>query len=105
MIDLHGSVLLSQLIKPSSPIHPAATLVHGITDADVIAAPALAEVAPQLLEVTAGHELLAYNAPYDHSAHRGLARRGVRPPLIWPTVGAGPASCAHALLRRPGQDR
>ena len=68
VIDLHGTTLLSTLIRPMSPISAVAAAVHGITDADVAAAPWMAEIAPQLQAVTRKKWVLAYNAPFDRAA-------------------------------------
>lgn len=68
VIDLRGTVLLSTLVKPTTPITATAAAVHGITDADVTDAPTMAAIAPQLHEVVAGKWLLAYNAPFDRDA-------------------------------------
>ena len=65
VIDLTGRVLLSTLVRPTAEVSPAATVVHGIHDQDLADAPALHVIAPQLLDVTRGRRLLAYNAPYD----------------------------------------
>ena len=68
VIDLHGTTLLSTLVRPLSPISAAAAGVHGITDADVASAPWMAEIAPQLQAVTRNKWVLAYNAPFDRAA-------------------------------------
>lgn len=52
----------SSLVNPGIPIPPAATAVHGITDAMVAAAPRFRDLAPQLLEELAGADLAGYNA-------------------------------------------
>lgn len=80
VIDLHGRALMNELIRPSAPVSQAAYAVHGIADADLVDAPPLAAVAGRLLEVTAGKQLLAYNAAYDRAVlTRDLAAAGVRP--------------------------
>ena len=68
VIDLHGTTLLSTLIRPLSPISDTAANVHGITDADVAGAPSMTEVAPRLQAVTRDKWVLAYNAPFDREA-------------------------------------
>lgn len=65
VIDLTGAVLLDELVRPAGRIAPEASAVHGITDEQVSSAPTLADLAPQLLAVTRGRKILAYNAPYD----------------------------------------
>lgn len=63
-----GATLLDTRINPGPGVHfaAAATAVHGLTAADVATAPSLEQTLPQLLEVTAGRTVLAYNARYDH---------------------------------------
>lgn len=60
------------LVDPGVPIPPAATEVHGVTDADVRGAPTVLQVAEQLahrLRTAFAAEpqapLIVYNAPYD----------------------------------------
>jgi len=73
-----GQTLLDTLVNPGRPIQPGAQWVHGLSDADVAAAPARTEVLPQLLAVTAGRTILAYNAASDadvvarHTSRDGL---------------------------------
>jgi hypothetical protein len=61
-----GDTLLDTLVNPGCPIQPGARAVHGISDADVAAAPLLADVLPRLLAVTRGRTVLAYNAAFDN---------------------------------------
>lgn len=56
---------LARLVRPSRPIPAEATAVHGISDADVASAPRFAEIAPELLEFTAGAVFVAHNARFD----------------------------------------
>jgi DNA polymerase-3 subunit epsilon len=49
------------LVNPGMPIPPEATAVHGITDADVADAPALDEVAREILDQLAGCDLAGFN--------------------------------------------
>ncbi len=80
VIDLRGTVLLSTLVRPTSPISDTAILVHGITDTDVADAPSMREVAHQLHAVIGDKWLLAYNAPFDREALlRGLDLAQIAP--------------------------
>lgn len=80
VIDTDGTVLLDTLVCPPVPITAAATAVHGLRDVDVADAPTARVVAPQLLEVTRGRRLLAYNAPYDRAVLAAeLTAAGVNP--------------------------
>lgn len=65
-----GEVLLDTLVNPGVPIPPAATDVHGITDAMVESAPQFAEILPALTAALAGRRVLIYNAPYDKGVLR-----------------------------------
>jgi len=60
-----GEALLDTLVNPGCPISAGARAVHGISNADVAGAPPWAEVLPQLLTVTAGRTVLAYNAEFE----------------------------------------
>jgi DNA polymerase III epsilon subunit-like protein len=75
VIDTSGQVLLDTLVNPGCPIELEAFHVHGISDQDVADAPRWTEVLPRLLEVTAGRQILAYNADYDMCVVVGDSRR------------------------------
>ena len=80
VIDLSGEVLLSTLVRAQLPIALEAAAVHGLRDVDLAAAPPLTGISQQLLEVTRGRVLLAYNAPYDRRVlTHDLAAVGVDP--------------------------
>ncbi|MBN5301022.1 3'-5' exonuclease [Serratia nevei] len=65
VIDGTGKVLLNTLVRPSKPIPPEATAIHGITDEMVKDAPAWPEVSPQLCSLISGKTIAIYNAEYD----------------------------------------
>jgi DNA polymerase III epsilon subunit-like protein len=74
-----GQVLLNTLVNPGRPITDEARWIHGIGDADVADAPAWPQVLPQLLAVTEGRTVLAYNAEYDAGVIAAdTARHGLR---------------------------
>lgn len=52
-------------VNPGRPIDPASTAVHGITDADVAAAPRMAEVLERFFAFAGNTPLAAHNAPFD----------------------------------------
>ena len=64
-IDGKGNVLLDSLIKPSCPIPPGATAVHGITDADVCDAHGIGGLLGDLEVAWKGKTVAAYNLDYD----------------------------------------
>lgn len=83
------------LVRPSRPIPAEATAVHGITDADVATAPALADIAPRLLALLEGAVFAAHNAPFDLAMlRRGLAAVG----LAYRPVGVACTLDAFRLL-------
>jgi DNA polymerase-3 subunit epsilon len=52
----------SRLINPTVPIPPAATAIHGITDADVAGAPTFRDLAKSMLEFFQGADLAGFNS-------------------------------------------
>ncbi len=62
-----GEVLgeLQTLVNPDESIPAFITVLTGITDAMVVAAPRIDEVLPSFLEFAAGCVLVAHNAPFD----------------------------------------
>ena len=82
---------LASLVRPSQPIPPEATAVHGISDADVAAAPPLSEIAPEVLALLEGAVFVAHNASFDLAMlQHGLAAVGARyaPPAVACTLEA-----------------
>ncbi len=56
-----GKTTFTTLVNPERPIPPDATAVHGIGDADVLTAPRLGEVVPDIERLLAGADLAGYN--------------------------------------------
>jgi DNA polymerase-3 subunit epsilon len=65
VVNWSGSVLLNTRLRPTRPIPPAATAVHGITDDMVAGSPQWPAVKPDFIEIIAGHDVVAYNAKFD----------------------------------------
>jgi DNA polymerase-3 subunit epsilon len=65
VVDAQGAVLLNTLIRTLRPIPPDAYAIHGIRDADVMAAPSFAQVVDQLRGVLRGRLVVVYNAAFD----------------------------------------
>jgi DNA polymerase-3 subunit epsilon len=84
-----GAVLLDTLVYPGERISVEALAVHGISEADIVDAPALAQVLPRLLEVTRGRTTIAYNAEFDsariahHAGRDGLDLEHLGSPESW----------------------
>lgn len=65
IIDHDGSVLLDTLVRPTFPIHPSVSAIHGITNDMVSTAPSFPEVLPKLQGVLKNRTLVIYNMDYD----------------------------------------
>jgi DNA polymerase III subunit epsilon len=77
----------STLLRPSGPIDPEATKIHGITDDMVKDAPQLQDVARELLELAQDALPCAYNEPFDRTVlHRYVS--GTDCPLFDPSLVA-----------------
>jgi len=78
-----GEALLDSLIRPTRAIPSGATLIHGITDADVADAPSFPVIFPRLKEIIAGKTVVIYNAPFDvRLVRQTLAKHRVASPGI-----------------------
>jgi DNA polymerase III epsilon subunit family exonuclease len=64
------------LVRPSCPIPEDATAIHGISDADVAAAPTFAELGARLREFLRGRVFVAHNASFDLAMLRGACQAG-----------------------------
>ena len=85
VVSCDGTVLLETLVRPTSPIPPAASAVHGIRDADVRNARTWREVHGELASLLApgGRVLTSYNRDYDLRLVKqsAAATRGKSAPL------------------------
>ena len=74
-----GEPLFDSLIKPSCPVEPGASRVHGRTIQSLMGERCFVEVYPDLLEALWGKRVVVYNAPYDRrvwdTAVKGLGAR------------------------------
>lgn len=57
----------SSLVNPGRPIHPDASRVNGLVDADVVGAPGFADLADEVDRLLEGAVMVAHNAPFDGS--------------------------------------
>ncbi|WP_298991716.1 DEDD exonuclease domain-containing protein [uncultured Pseudokineococcus sp.] len=78
-----GEVLgeLSTLVDPGGPVPPLITVLTGITDAMVAAAPPVDQVLAAFWEFVGDAVLVAHNAPFDTGFLRAAGARSGRP---WP---------------------
>lgn len=84
LIDSVGNPLLNSLVKPTVPIHPNASLVHGIYPDQVANAPTFEEILIPLLKAVGRRDLVIYNAEFDLR----LIRQSIKPygmQLAFPT--------------------
>jgi DNA polymerase-3 subunit epsilon len=65
IIDDDGAVLFQSLVKPSQPIPPSATAIHGITNQEVQSARAWPLIWPQVRSVLFGRLVVIYNEEFD----------------------------------------
>jgi DNA polymerase III subunit epsilon len=77
IIDLHGNELLNSLVRPMKRKRMSAESsgIHGITMADLISAPTLGEIKPEIDKITAGKTVLIYNAEFDERLIEQTARQ------------------------------
>lgn len=66
IMDGSGAELFNSVVKPTTPIHPAAQKVHGLTAAALFAAPAFTDVYLKIAECfSPGKIVVIYNAAFD----------------------------------------
>lgn len=76
-VKVRGGEVLGEfqtLVDPEEAIPAFITVLTGITDAMVVAAPRIGEVLPSFLEFAAGTVLVAHNAPFDTGFLKHAAR-------------------------------
>lgn len=86
-----GSVLFDSLVRPTRPIPPSATLIHGITDEDVADSPSYPEIFERVRNILSGKTVIIYNADYDL---RLLRQTGAKYRLPIPAVDDCRVECA-----------
>ena len=95
ILDETGADVMAQLIKPTRPIPPVASAVHGIRDADVAGAPSFKDLYIRLSTVLAGQVVIAYNMDFDWRMLQQTAARYRLPP-----VRIGKRDCAMKQYAR-----
>jgi DNA polymerase-3 subunit epsilon len=65
ILDFDAKILLQSYVKPVNPLTPAATRIHGITNAMVADAPTWPALWPRVRGALFGRPVAAYNAPFD----------------------------------------
>jgi DNA polymerase III epsilon subunit-like protein len=75
--------LIDTLVNPLAPIEPGAQRVHGLTAADLAAAPGFGQVWPALEGILATRRIIVWNADFDSAViRRELARLAVTTPAL-----------------------
>lgn len=65
LVSHTGETLLNSFVKPVNGIPADATRIHGITLETVKDAPSWGDLAPQVLDILRGQNVVVYNATYD----------------------------------------
>ncbi|MBP2702477.1 DEDD exonuclease domain-containing protein [Microbispora sp. RL4-1S] len=100
-VKVRGGEVLGEfatLVDPGGPIPPFISVLTGITDTMVTAAPKFSEVLPSFLEFVRGAALVAHNAPFDLSFIRAACAAQGYPPPANPVVDT--ADLARRVLTR-----
>jgi DNA polymerase III subunit epsilon len=88
----------SSLVNPGRPIPPAATAIHGISDAQAACAPTFAQLAPTIATHLSGCDLTGYNV--ERFDRKLLAAEFRRAGLDDPMVGARILDAYTIFLRQ-----
>ena len=65
IVDKKGDMVMDKLIKPTVPISPGASGVHGICYSHVENAPDFEDIYAELSEILEDQEIIAYNMKFD----------------------------------------
>lgn len=65
VIDTAGAIHMNTLVKPSNPIPPAATFIHGLDNDHVKNARPWRDLYAAFFDLINGREVIIYNADYD----------------------------------------
>jgi DNA polymerase III epsilon subunit-like protein len=82
--SVKGDFLLDTLVNPLVPVEPGAFKIHGLTEAELSAAPAFDVIWPALATILLDHRrVVVYNAKFDSGViRREVVRLGVKPPAF-----------------------
>lgn len=83
IIDSSGFTSLDALVKPSRPIPPDATRIHGITDEMVNDSPTWAQLTDYIASILRGRNVVVYNAVYDRKMMHQSAEKAGLPKVDW----------------------
>lgn len=83
VLNQHGGILLESLARPLCSVPPEATVIHGLTDADLAGAPTWRALDASLTRLLAGRVVIAHSASFDE---RLLEQTCGRHQLVAPPV-------------------
>ena len=79
IVSCRGETLFDSPIKPSCPVEPGASRVHGRTTQSLTGESRFHELYPDLIEALWGRRVVVYNAPYDRRVwDAAVGRLGAR---------------------------
>jgi DNA polymerase III epsilon subunit-like protein len=65
IIDEDGNRLLEEYVRPTRPIAPDATAMHGITEAQLAGKPSFAEIEGRVVEAIRGKHIVVFNGAFE----------------------------------------
>lgn len=65
IVDSQGNPVFESLVKPTVPITPRLTAIHGISNDMVVDAPSWADIHPEVNRILTGKTVVAYNSNFD----------------------------------------
>jgi DNA polymerase-3 subunit epsilon len=86
IIDNNANVLLDTFVKTVFQIPLAASVIHGIYDEHVATAPGWSSVAPMVLDILGGRNVIIYNAVYDRKMMHKSAEKVGMEKIDWKTL-------------------
>ena len=76
--------MFNKVLRPTVPVEPGAAAVHRISDAEIGAAPSIADVLPVLRGLFDGRVVVSYNLDFDRRLLRqSLSAQGLGWPQQW----------------------
>jgi len=106
IVDASGAVLLDTLVRPTQPIPPFATRIHGITNEDVHDAPRFGDVLGDIAAALYDRDVIAYNASFDRKMLHLSGQICGAPPVEWKAISrwhCAMRAFAHVYAQRvPG---
>ena len=89
-VSSDGTLLFDILVRPTCSIPDEAQAIHGISDNDLVGAPMLEELLPNINSAFSGHFVGSYNLEYDMRLLRqSLTARGYPTPTDWGSEPGG----------------